>query len=173
MKQALPFALKDIPASRRLNELEFHFPVSMTNDFLNTLQEAGYLETNATLSVKPLNGMMTGFIDLVVLHDEKYYLIDYKSNDLGPDQLDYADSNLSQAIKHHQYDLQYLIYCVALNRYLKRCLPQYNYASDFGGVCYLFLRGMSGKAGDGIFFDLPDEKLIDRLDQCLSPGVTV
>jgi exodeoxyribonuclease V beta subunit len=169
MKQAPSFALKDIPATSRLNELEFHFPVTVTNDFLHTLQDAGYLDPNATLSVSTLNGMMTGFIDLVVLHDNKYYLVDYKSNDLGPEQTDYADPNLGQAIRHHQYDLQYLIYCVALNRYLKQCQPQYNYADDFGGVCYLFLRGMSGKPGDGIFFDLPDQKLIERLDQLLSP----
>jgi len=168
MNQNHPFALQQIPRNKRLNELEFHFPATVTNRFIETLQTAGYLDSAATLSINNLNGMMTGFIDLVVEHENRYYLIDYKSNDLGPAQDDYSTACLSDAIRHHQYDLQYLIYCVALNRYLGQRLADYQYDRDFGGVCYLFLRGMTGRAGDGIFFDKPDQHLLEQLDQLMS-----
>ena len=118
MNQDHPFTLRQIPRNKRLNELEFHFPATVTNRFIETLQTAGYLDSAATLSIDNLHGMMTGFIDLVVEHDNRYYLIDYKSNDLGTAQDNYSTASLSNAVRQHQYDLQYLIYCVALNRYV-------------------------------------------------------
>ena len=103
-------------------------------------------------------------------HGDRYYLIDYKSNDLGPSQTHYSSEELTEAVKHHHYDLQYLIYCVALNRYLTQRVPDYSYASHFGGVFYLFLRGMDGNAGHGVYANRPDEQLIIQLDQLLTAG---
>ncbi|MBV1877886.1 MAG: exodeoxyribonuclease V subunit beta [Pseudomonadales bacterium] len=163
------FILQDIPATSRLNEMEFHFPAKVEQSFLHCMQTAGYLDDHSQLAIDRVNGMMTGFIDLVVEHEQKYYIIDYKSNHLGPSQGHYNPVALANDIKQHQYDLQYLIYTVALHRHLKRCQPAYTYATHFGGVCYLYLRGMCAQAGAGIHFDLPDESLINQLDQLLEP----
>ena len=165
------FALRDITPDKRLNELEFHFPVKVNDAFLTKLQSQGYLDTSSQLSMLEVSGMMTGFIDLIVEYEGQYYLIDYKSNDLGEAQTSYESESLSHAMVHHQYDLQYLIYSVALNRYLTQSLADYDYQRDFGGICYLFLRGMSGNTGDGIYFDKPEAQLIKDLDALLTPEV--
>lgn len=54
---------------------------------------------------------------------------------------------------HSHYDWQYLIYTLALHRYLKNVLPRYDYDRNFGGVFYLFLRGMNGEPQSGVFYD--------------------
>ncbi len=167
MDQDIDFCLAGITGQNRLNELEFHFPMRLKQEFLQELKTAGYLKADSKLSIGSLQGMMTGYIDLVVKHNDKYYLIDYKSNDLGPDNNAYGKEALSEAIKQHQYDLQYLIYTVALNRYLKQCDTSYDYRQHFGGVCYLFLRGMNGKTGNGVYVDHPAETLINSLDSLL------
>jgi len=160
------FKLENIPQNKRLNELEFYFPVNLDNLFLEKIQEAGYL--SGSQSIKQLEGMMTGYIDLIIQHKEKFYLIDYKSNDLGLGQEFYEAPYLDNAMKHHLYDLQFLIYCVALIRFLKKTIAEFSFDKHFGGACYLFLRGMSGKAGAGIYFDRPSESLLSDLDRLLS-----
>ena len=162
------FRLVDIPRQACLNELEFHFPVHTGQALVDTLKAAGYLAPDATLALHQISGMLTGLIDLVVRVDGRYYLIDYKSNHLGDSAADYAPAALAHAIRQHQYDLQYLLYTVALHRYLGQRLPDYEYATHFGGVCYLFLRGMDKNiANSGVFLDQPDAKLINQLDRVL------
>jgi exodeoxyribonuclease V beta subunit len=170
MSEQIPFTLADVDRSKRLDEMEFHFPVAATQSFIEELKASNILSQNMRLQVEQLKGMMTGYIDLIVAHGDRYYLIDYKSNDLGPSQTHYSSEELTEAVKHHHYDLQYLIYCVALNRYLTQRVPDYSYASHFGGVFYLFLRGMDGNAGHGVYANRPDEQLIIQLDQLLTAG---
>ncbi|MDG1204805.1 MAG: exodeoxyribonuclease V subunit beta [Pseudomonadales bacterium] len=165
MSQDVDFCLADIQSKHRLNELEFHFPAALTQEFISTIQAAGYLEQHRSLSIAKVEGMMTGFIDLIVQVDGKFYLIDYKSNDLGSEQSLYEDEQLNAAMLHHQYDLQYLIYTVALNRYLAQSMENYDYDQHFGGVCYLFLRGMNRSNGSGVFYDMPPRALIEELDE--------
>lgn len=166
------FCLGDIDRGRRLDELEFHFPLSTDNRLVELLQESGYLEANASLSTIHLDGIMTGLIDLVFEYDDRFWLVDYKSNHLGDTPQSYAPAKLDEAIRHHQYDLQYLIYGVALNRYLQTRLPAYDYETHFGGVCYLFLRGMQGAGApaSGVFFDRPEKSFVERLDAVLGPA---
>ena len=95
-------------------------------------------------------------------------MIDYKSNDLGPTQADYGPEPLTKAIKHHHYDLQYLIYCVALHRYLTQRVQDYQFEHHFGGVRYLFLRGMDGSELGGVYADKPAFELIRTLDELLA-----
>jgi len=168
MSKDLTFTLRDITPAKRLNELEFYFPVKLDKYFLQALQDEGYLSSTNNLNIAQLEGMMTGFIDLVVQQDGKFYLIDYKSNHLGANDEYYSQAHLKEAISHHQYDLQYLIYHVALVRYLKSRIPNFDFDKDMGGVCYLFLRGMSGQAGAGVFYDKPSESLINKLDLLLT-----
>ncbi|MDG2071467.1 MAG: exodeoxyribonuclease V subunit beta [Pseudomonadales bacterium] len=163
------FCLADIPDRERINELEFHFPVTMTEKFIRYLKSNEYLQTITGDQSIQFEGMMTGLIDLIVRINNKYYLIDYKSNYLGNSYDNYTPEALQFAVQEHNYDLQYLIYCVALHRYLDARLPDYSYESHFGGVKYLFLRGMQGEnsTDTGIYTDRPSLDLMLGLDALL------
>jgi len=162
--------LAAITPNRKIAELEFHFPIikEISAHSINTLlKQYGYLDDSAQLSFIDVEGMMTGLIDLVFEHEGCFYLVDYKSNHLGNSQQDYSHAKLLDAIRTHRYHLQYLIYCLALDRYLQQRIRDYNYDVHFGGVYYLFLRGMAGSEypGTGIHFDKPLKSLLDQLDQ--------
>lgn len=161
------FRLKDIAAADTIDEMEFHFPLTDQRELIQTIQAFGYLPRTESIAL-PVNGIMTGLIDLLVRSQDKYYLVDYKSNHLGNHLTDYTPPSLQQAVTHHQYDLQYLIYTVALHRFLRARLPAYQYHTHFGGVRYLFLRGMDGNTQNGVFSDNPAFELIDKLDHMLS-----
>ncbi len=154
--------LADIPLDHRLDELEFHFPLDAHPGFVSLLKQAGYLKKSGNDPVAPLQGLMTGAIDLVFRHEGKFYIVDYKSNFLGNTPEDYGRNQLTAAMEDHRYDLQYLIYTVALHKYLSLRLTGYDYDQHFGGVLYLFLRGMNGADSSGIYTDLPDKDLIER-----------
>ena len=108
-------------------------------------------------------GMLKGFIDLVFCYRDRYYVLDYKSNHLGEAQAAYAKNAMEKAVLEHRYDLQYVLYTLALHRLLKARLPGYDYARDLGGAVYLFLRGVSD-GGQGIYLDKPPKSLIEALD---------
>ena len=109
--------------------------------------------------------MLKGFIDLVFRHDGRYYLLDYKSNYLGENGEAYTPQAMAQAMQAHRYDLQYQLYTLALHRYLRHRIADYDYERHFGGVIYLFLRGVDGEAGQqGIFTTRPDPALITAMD---------
>lgn len=116
-----------------------------------------------------MQGFLKGFIDFVFEYDGQFYLADWKSNDLGDTDECYAPKILRQEIFKNLYDVQYLIYTVALDRYLKERLAGYCYDKNFGGVFYFFLRGLSSKTGsvNGVYYHRPDEKLIRRLGNAL------
>ncbi|HKS34306.1 MAG TPA: exodeoxyribonuclease V subunit beta, partial [Enterobacteriaceae bacterium] len=118
-----------------------------------------------TLDFQQVRGMLKGFIDLVFRHNGRYYLLDYKSNWLGENSEAYTEAAMAQAMQSHRYELQYQLYSLALHRYLRHRLADYDYQQHFGGVIYLFLRGIDNAApGQGIFTTRPDVRLIDELD---------
>jgi len=104
-------------------------------------------------------------MDMVFEHGGRYYLVDWKSNHLGNRPEDYGRENLGRAMEKNLYPLQYLLYTVALNRYLSLRVRDYAYETHFGGVLYVFLRGVSPEKGEdyGIFRDLPPAGLIRDL----------
>jgi len=110
-----------------------------------------------------LNGMLKGFIDLVAEHEGRYYVVDYKSNWLGPDDAAYSAEAMAREILAHRYELQYVLYLLALHRLLKLRLPDYDYDRHVGGALYLFLRGSHG-AGGGVHAERPPRALIEALD---------
>ena len=115
-----------------------------------------------------LSGFMKGFIDLVYEYQGRYYVVDYKSNFLGEEQSDYGKEQLDEAMISHDYPLQYLIYSLALHRYLKLRLPDYDPEQHLGGVYYLFLRGMKPEWGQtGVFADRPSTDLLTAFDAYL------
>ena len=104
--------------------------------------------------------------DLIFEWEGKYYVADYKSTHLGNRFFDYTSEKLMNNNAHHLYDLQYLIYCLALHRYLALQLPDYSPAQHFGGVYYLYLRGMHPENSDfnGVYFAQLDVDDLDALD---------
>ncbi|NIE76508.1 exodeoxyribonuclease V subunit beta [Pantoea sp. Ap-967] len=110
-----------------------------------------------------LNGMFKGFIDLAYELDGRYYVADYKSNWLGPDTLAYDAQAMEKAILEHRYDLQYVLYLLALHRQLRARLPDYDYDRHVGGALFIFLRGASS-SGHGVYHAKPPRELIEALD---------
>jgi exodeoxyribonuclease V beta subunit len=154
-----------------LDELAFYFPVVGLT--VSGLQKAlaPYLKEDVLASVikrlafYDLTGFMKGFIDLVFEHEGKFYVVDYKSNYLGNNSESYQADKLEQAMIAHDYPLQYLIYSLALHRYLKLRLADYDPAQHLGGVSYLFLRGMKPEWQQaGIFSAQVDMDLLQALD---------
>ena len=160
------FSLSEINGKDRISEMEFHFPFVMNTELVDLVKKRGYLANAKSDQNIDLSGVMTGLIDLIVRFNNKYYIIDYKSNFLGNSFNNYTQVNLQKIIIDHRYDLQYLIYSLALHRYLKAQIMNYDYGSTFGGVRYLFLRGMRGSQNNlsGVFSDLPPSELIEELD---------
>lgn len=161
-------SLASLGPSKRLSELEFDLGVDRVDVAqLNRVLEAWSGRALAALSVEDFRGMITGFIDLVFEHEGKFYIADYKSNLLGLRLTDYAPEALAGAMFDRRYDLQYLLYILALHRYLQQRVPQYHYDQHMGGAYYLFLRGMRPEHGPryGVYFDLPPFSLIDELDR--------
>jgi exodeoxyribonuclease V beta subunit len=121
------------------------------------------------LDFVPVHGNMRGFIDLVFEREGRFYLVDWKSNFLGPNLEAYGAAALRDVMKRELYVLQYHLYAVALDRYLAFRIPGYRYKTHFGGVFYLFLRGINPEQGPeyGVFRDRPSEALIRELSRCL------
>ncbi len=123
------------------------------------------------LAEKEIAGYLTGFVDLVCRWQGRYYIIDYKTNTLGDCFADYQGEKLLAAMRSHNYGLQYWLYSVALHRYLKKTEENYSYKENFGGVFYLFVRGMApAVAGSGIFFTLPAAATVAAVDRLLLEG---
>jgi len=178
------FTLSNIHGSDRLNELEFYFPLgAITPEKISGIFAnhrildipSDFPELIQRLQFSPVKGFMKGFMDLVFIYDNKYYLVDWKSNHLGYTIEDYSPEKLFNVMKNNHYLLQYHIYTVALNKYLSFKQPGYDYKTHFGGVYYLFLRGIDPSTGKnyGIYYDLPSEELINELSDNLiiKPGL--
>ncbi|QXC35120.1 exodeoxyribonuclease V subunit beta [Aeromonas sp. FDAARGOS 1407] len=167
-----PVRLRDLAPERKQVELEFFLPMGrVTAPALTALcqQHDPLSRGNKPLSFATVQGMLKGFIDLVFEWQGRWYLLDYKSNHLGMSPADYSRPALEQAMVEHRYDLQYQLYSLALHRLLTLRLPGYDFDQHFGGVFYLFLRGMPQ---GGIFHTRPSRELVQGLDRLFSEGVT-
>ncbi|MDB5825076.1 MAG: recB [Herminiimonas sp.] len=160
--------LSSVPLSRRLTELEFSFPApGLAPSELNAvLARHGY--RMPSLSFPALQGFLRGFVDLIFESGGRYYILDWKSNHLGYATADYAADGMAQSMAEHAYHLQYLLYTLALHRYLALRLPGYRYQDHFGGVLYLFVRGVrpgwthEGQQA-GVYRHLPSAACVDEL----------
>ncbi|ORT49238.1 exodeoxyribonuclease V subunit beta [Vibrio sp. qd031] len=159
--------LCDKNAQHTLVEMEFVLPLELLSatQFNQIVRRHDALSKQAdNLEFRPAQGMLKGFIDLIFEHQGKYYVLDWKSNHLGNDNSDYHQQALQQAMLDHRYDMQYQIYSLALHRFLRQRIANYSYEQHFGGVYYLFLRGIDGQSNNGIFYTKPSETLLDELD---------
>ncbi|KEQ15418.1 hypothetical protein GZ77_01860 [Endozoicomonas montiporae] len=162
--------LRNLPEQAKKIEMEFYLPLSRlkANELNQLLQQYDPLATKAApLGFSTLQGMLKGFIDLVFEYEGRWYVLDYKSNWLGEQYSDYSRARMEQMMIEHRYDLQYQLYSLALHRLLKTRLPGYDYEHHFGGVIYLFLRGVQSNDSDqhGIYDTRPKKALIEAMDK--------
>lgn len=161
--------LSQIDAAHRLTEMEFMLNARKLDVVClhKALTDAGYPAPFWT-TPHAYSGYLKGFIDLVFEKDGRYFILDWKTNRLSTRLEDYNNERVKEAMSEHYYQLQYLIYTVALHRHLKRTQPDYDYEKHFGGVYYLFVRGVRPNAGNnGIWYDRPPLALIEKLDAIL------
>lgn len=163
-------SLSQLTAKDKQVEMEFYLPIAspLKADVLDALiREYDPLSAGCPpLNFRQVQGMLKGFIDLVFRHEGRYYLLDYKSNWLGDSSDAYTQDAMASAMQQHRYDLQYQLYTLALHRYLRHRIADYRYEDHFGGVIYLFLRGVDATdPNSGIFSTRPDAALIEKMDE--------
>jgi exodeoxyribonuclease V beta subunit len=187
----LHLRLADVPLERRSSEMEFTLPLGgestrsrlrpeslggVFSAFPSAALPIGYGDRVAALGFREVAGYLRGYIDLVVEHSGRFFLVDWKSNFLGRALNAYRRDRLAVTMASHHYILQYHLYVAMLDRYLRGRRPHYDYDSHFGGVLYVFLRGIA-PAGDGetgVFFDRPPAQRIAALSQLIhDPAETV
>ncbi|CAM2153760.1 RecBCD enzyme subunit RecB [Pararobbsia alpina] len=157
-----------------LAEMEFWIAAHAVNTLdIDEAVRQGTLDGARRPVLEParLNGMLKGFMDLVFEHGGRYYVADYKSNWLGPDDGAYSYERMRTQILHSRYELQYVLYLFALHRLLRARLPDYDYDEHIGGAVYVFVRGI-GAPTQGIHVERPPRELIDRLDDLFAHGDT-
>ena len=166
LSNEIGIALADLANKDCIKEMPFYLAIREHFDVeaFNRALKAHHHLPSEPLQFEQIQGMVRGSIDLVFRHNGKYYLVDYKSNFLGSTLSSYNQEALKKEMLHSHYDWQYLIYTLALHRYLQSIVPHYDYSRDFGGVFYLFLRGMDGEPQSGVFYDRPSVELITELD---------
>lgn len=165
---------------KHLKEMEFYFPLNpVTQEALRALfsrNAAGTVPENFAkqgerFMFAPAEGYLKGFIDLAFCCANRYYILDWKSNYEGAGSHDYSPDKLLQSVAGHSYFLQYYLYTLALCQHLRLKLPEFKYGRDFGGVFYVYLRGLAEKqqTGDdvGVFRDRPPLEMLNALGRLL------
>lgn len=168
--------LQQISRSERLSEIEFTYPLAQLSptSLVKTIKKCTGLAGNirermGSLHFDPIEGFMNGFIDLLFRSGDRFYLIDWKSNWLGSQPVDYRIEGMRKAMLHHNYYLQYHLYTLAADLFLEKRLPSYDYQTHFGGVFYVFLRGIDPKDPTrGIFRDCPSAETVRNLRTLIS-----
>ena len=175
------FCMFDLPLEDAACELHFLLPVAdhdrqmdarslgsafdqATDDLIRS-----YAARVGRVPPSRLRGFLEGYIDLVFQHQGRWFLLDYKTNQLGPLATDYGPSRLEETMFRHDYLLQYHLYAVALDRFLSQRVGGYRYERDFGGVIYLFVRGFDAgrSASQGVYFHRPQPTVIRAIASVL------
>lgn len=168
-----PFVLKDIPNANKINELEFDINISDLH--LSRLYDLQTDTVQFSFKNVDLYGILNGKIDLFFEHENKYYILDWKSNYLGDSLEEYTPEKLNDAMNESNYHLQYYIYTMAAKRYLESKIHGFDYATQFGGVIYLFLRGMRLDGGTGVFTTKLPLETVEAMEQvfCLDVAAKI
>jgi len=163
--------LQGDPAHQRLAEMEFWLPVAeLPAAEVDALCRRHILpgQPRQQLPQRSLHGMLMGFADLVFAHAGRYWVLDYKSNHLGPHAASYGTSDLARAMLAHRYDVQAALYLLALHRLLRQRLGSaYDPATQLGGALYYFLRGIDGPAA-GLHTEAAPLALLAELEDIMA-----
>ncbi|MDQ5898863.1 MAG: exodeoxyribonuclease beta subunit, partial [Pseudomonadota bacterium] len=153
-------------------EMEFWMPSQQLDSAeVDRLSGQALLPGQARPALVPrqLDGMLMGFIDLVFEHEGRWWVIDYKSNRLGERDADYDRATLERAVLGHRYELQSVLYLLALHRLLRSRLgAQYDPGVHLGGAICLFLRGIRGPER-GCVLLRPPTAMLEALDHAVGP----
>jgi len=160
------FKLANIPDHHCIKEMPFYLALKTTQiEHINAI--LADCPAVQPLSRRKISGFLTGFIDLVCYYNGRYYVMDYKSNALNQ----YTQTSLTQAMRDHNYGLQYWLYALVLHYALKNRLPDYQFEQHFGGIKYLFLRGMQAEHPEsGVYSDTPDLETLEMLAELFFPN---
>lgn len=146
---------------------------------------ASWIESLSRVQPETVAGFLTGSIDLVARistsQGPRWFVADYKTNRLSSPapghpagtstQADYRPARLRGAMFEHHYLLQASLYLVGLHRYLRHRLgPSYRYPEQILGAAYLFVRGMNGEPGEGVYGFHPPASVILALSDLLDGG---
>ncbi|MEO6794566.1 MAG: exodeoxyribonuclease V subunit beta [Mycobacterium sp.] len=191
--------LRQIGLADRLRELDFEIPLAggdiggavpqvrvaevgaLLREHLDPDDPfAGYADrlTSDALGGQSLRGYLSGSLDVVLrLPDQRYLVVDYKTNQLGETAADYSFPRMTEAMLHSDYPLQALLYTAVLHRFLRWRQPDYDPGRHLGGVLYLFVRGMCGPDTPnlggypaGVFSWRPPAALVIALSDLLHRG---
>lgn len=198
IKEAFSYPLLDGKSlsdfSEIIHELEFNLTVKQTTNVSELISR--HFGINHPFSVAALSlgtirsGFLLGFMDVCFLHNGKYWVLDYKTNGLtdytsathfipmhtslrsGPAWKpgNHFSNLIVESMAEHHYYLQYLLYLVALKRYLQSRLKIADATDLIGGSVYYYVRGIyteHAKPGDGLFIDDRCQKLVSELDKLL------
>ena len=152
-------ALASCPMTRTLRELEFHLPAKL----LTPVQLTEF--AGAGLTFEPRQGILKGFMDLVFERDGRFHILDWKSNWLGSDTDAYTPEAMKAEMHRHRYGLQWRLYLVALHRFLRSRMRDYDPARHLGEIYYVFLRGIDPARPElGVVRETPYLAELTRLD---------
>lgn len=161
------FTLAALQDRQCLKEMPFYFKVQDL-DTRRLNQVLVNSPAYQALTAKEMTGQLNGFIDLICEFQGRYYVMDYKTNALES----YDTQSMTAAMHEHNYGLQYWLYSLVLHRHLEHHLPDYRFEKHFGGVRYLFVRGMfPDQPMQGVFEDMPKLETLEALAAVFEGGV--
>lgn len=162
LRTPLPCGVRlcDVPPDQRKAEIEFHLSLhpARASALYALLHAHGYQRQRSSVAPERLHGLLTGRIDLAFRHAGRFHIVDWKTNRCAP----YDGAAMGAEVAMHDYDLQWLLYTLALHRWLRQCVRDYDFERDVGEVYYLFVRGMG--EGRGVHVDRPPRALIAGMD---------
>ncbi len=177
--ESADFQLRNLKPESKLNELEFAYRMdgNIMNDIATVFEKhhpshipKSWIQKISRPPNPATGSYVRGFIDLVCEVDGKLYIFDWKSNHLGYQSADYDQSSIASSMSEHDYYLQYHLYSVALFRQIRSNWPDRDFDDLFGGVFYIFLRGIKHGSSYGIFYDKPSHSLIRDLSEAIDTG---
>ena len=163
------FRLNQLQPEHYLSECPFYLALSDRVLAMKRIQQlfAEYgMEMPELLEARSAR-YLNGSIDLVYFDGQRYHIADYKSNYLGENLADYSVESIAQSMSLASYWLQAGLYLVALHRYLKVKMQNYDIEQHLGGATYLYLRGMNGEAEQGYYYWQPSTEFVLRFDAIL------
>lgn len=175
--QGKTFSLSQVGVENRIHEMEFHLPMKkvtpkLLSRLFREMPETDHAifktfpEKLEKLSFPLVKGYMKGFIDLVFRVDGRFFIIDWKSNDLGPGIDHYHQSRLGEVMESHSYHLQSYLYSLALHRHLSTQLEGYRPEKHLGCIYYIFIRGIAPEHGAeyGIYASRPSPEAMKMME---------
>ncbi|NIZ19822.1 UvrD-helicase domain-containing protein [Entomospira culicis] len=136
-----------------------------------------FLREKVTFNLNEINytlkqGLLTGFIDLFFEDAGKFYIIDWKSSNLGESLAHYTQERMQAEMHQQHFTLQYHIYLLAITYYVQMSQRTFSY-DQIGGVYYLFCRGIQADQGHqhGVLLLKPTQAEFEAFQHAFSRAI--